>query len=276
MRRRLIAAALAAAALLTTTAACAAFERDPVVKITETDWPDAVLEGTVNGPRPKFDGVDIRLVQAFEAGISFLDVLERRGADPFVSVNGLAIHVSSSDIEPSWDPEARVVRLALASVADDVVVALAARGVVQAETGLLPKFDHAALAIALADLVAVGTGDWRIGEDSAGVTIRDLADPGRLGHFAHVDQYDPHGDAEANSTIVSHAVYLAVERYGADRRTARDLVWDVLLNDLSSEDGFQEFRRAILARAAGLGLASAFGAAFDEVGITWTYHAGRR
>ena len=81
-----------------------------------------------------------------------------------------------------------------------------------------------------------------------------MADPGRFGDPAHVDDYDTrsndddhyndHGAVHSNSGIPNHAYYLMVQRIG--REDAEQVMYRVLTEELEPTSGFEGFRTASL------------------------------
>ena len=97
-------------------------------------------------------------------------------------------------------------------------------------------------------------GDWEIGEDLPNGAIRDMADPGRFGDPAHVDDYDTRpndgdpandrGAVHSNSGIPNHAYYLIVQNIG--RKDAEQVMYRVLTEELGPDSNFEDFRTASL------------------------------
>ena len=132
----------------------------------------------------------------------------------------------------------------------------------------------------------VDTDDWEIGEDLPGGAIRDMADPGRFGDPAHVDDYDTrpndsdpsndHGAVHSNSGIPNHAYYLIVQNIG--RKDAEQVMYRVLTEELGPDSGFEDFRTASLKVARDLfGEGSSQVAQIDQsfaaVGLDGTWEA---
>ena len=168
-----------------------------------------------------------------------------------------------------WDAESRSIHLGPGDATLDIIAHEAGHAVIAATSNLLPREDYLALNEAIADLIAVGfDGNWTLGEESSGV---------RRDHTAavHVDDYVAVGAHHENSRIVSHAVYLAAERYGLGRKRAIDLVWDVLTKDLVATSGFGDFAAAMLERAGPAGSAPhvAMQHAFQDVGLSADWRA---
>ena len=125
---------------------------------------------------------------------------------------------------------------AAAASALDVVAHEYAHGVLDHSSRLVYRGEPGALAEAFADVMAVsveasaqpegagaGRADYLIGEDAVGGRgLRSVADPSSHGHPDHVSgavrTADDNGGVHVNSTIVSHAFYLAVE--GGVNRTS--------------------------------------------------------
>jgi Zn-dependent metalloprotease len=118
-----------------------------------------------------------------------------------------------------------------AAHAADVVAHELAHAVLDRSGGLIYRGESGALAEAFADVVAAGVGAT-VGADRAmeagtahviggAVTdggLRSLSDPGRHGDPDHYSALRTGGGAHTNSTIASHAYYLAVE--GGVNRTS--------------------------------------------------------
>ncbi|HEY3383596.1 MAG TPA: M4 family metallopeptidase [Vicinamibacterales bacterium] len=122
-----------------------------------------------------------------------------------------------------------------AAFALDVVAHELTHGVIDSTSGLIYRGESGALSEAFADILATGvefsrqepgfgTGraDYLIGEDAVPGGFRSMADPSMFGHPDHARTLatgaEDNGRVHANSTIVSHAFYLAVE--GGTNRTS--------------------------------------------------------
>jgi Zn-dependent metalloprotease len=103
--------------------------------------------------------------------------------------------------------------------------------VLDRSAGLVYRRESGALSEAFADIVAAGVatssaGDdpgaasagYLIGEDATAGGVRSLADPASHGHPDHYSLVSAGGDVHANSTVASHAFYLAAE--GGVNRTS--------------------------------------------------------
>jgi hypothetical protein len=134
---------------------------------------------------------------------------------------------------------------------------------------------------ALADMFAYDYdwGDPTIGEDASGVA-RNWANPGAImrdgqPYPAHMDQYDdtpPDNAPHFNSTILSHAYYLFVQRVG---RTKAGRVLHNVPQGLSPRPTFQQVRRSFSQSAHviyGGTLAAHANAAFAAVGLAPPSH----
>jgi Zn-dependent metalloprotease len=167
----------------------------------------------------------------------------------------------------------------------DVIAHELAHGLVAHTAGLAHDGETGALHEAIADLFAclaeaeaLGGTDWTIGERVRfdGTPLRHLADPATLGAPAHLGERvitdDDKGGVHVNSTIVSHAAYLAAT--GAQghpalgvARTAR-IFYRALRYYLHPRAGFSDAADATLAAARDLGLdAEALRRAFQLAGI---------
>jgi len=122
-----------------------------------------------------------------------------------------------------------------ASISLDVVAHELTHGVLDVSPGLIYRNESGALAEAFADIMGTavefasqpagqgkGKADYLVGEDATSGGVRSLDNPEAHGHPDHdsrrtTDQAD-NGGVHANSTIVSHAYYLAVE--GGTNRTS--------------------------------------------------------
>lgn len=119
----------------------------------------------------------------------------------------------------SWKPAAGAL---------DLVAHEFAHGVIDSSSRLVYRGESGALAEAFADAMATGVefsaqpagegagrADYEIGEDAAPGGIRSLAEPASHGHPDHVSRLvrtdADNGGVHANSTVASHAYYLAIE-----------------------------------------------------------------
>ncbi|MFB3855488.1 MAG: M4 family metallopeptidase [Vicinamibacterales bacterium] len=123
-----------------------------------------------------------------------------------------------------------------AALAFDLVAHELAHGVVDSSSRLINRGESGALGEAFADIIAAGAemsmrnrasepglGAYAIGEGAvSGGGLRSLEDPGAMGHPDHFGGYGASdaddGGVHFNSTIVSHAWYLAIE--GGRNRTS--------------------------------------------------------
>lgn len=110
------------------------------------------------------------------------------------------------------------------ALALDIVVHEASHAVVDSTSGLINRGESGALAEAFADIMATaaefafqaaGPGaaraDYLVGEDAVSGGWRSLADPTSLGGRDHAASAGAGEDVHRDSTIASHAYYLAVE-----------------------------------------------------------------
>ncbi len=106
----------------------------------------------------------------------------------------------------------------------DIVVHEASHAVIDSASALINRGESGALAEAFGDIMATaaefalqppGPGasraDYVIGEDAVSGGLRSLADPARLGGRIHMASAGAGDDIHRDSTIASHAYYLAVE-----------------------------------------------------------------
>ncbi|MCX6549411.1 MAG: M4 family metallopeptidase [Acidobacteria bacterium] len=122
-----------------------------------------------------------------------------------------------------------------AAVALDIVAHELAHGVSDASAGFTYRGESGALSEAFSDIMETavefaaqpagpgfGQADYLIGEDATPGGLRSLEQPAQHGHPDHVSARDlgaaDNGAVHANSTIVSHAYFLAVE--GGTNRTS--------------------------------------------------------
>jgi Zn-dependent metalloprotease len=118
-----------------------------------------------------------------------------------------------------------------AGMSRDLVAHELSHAVLDRSAGLLYRRESGALSEAFADIVAAGVafasapedtgaaaGGYLIGEDATAGGVRSLADPARHGHPDHYSMVTAGGDVHANSTVASHAFYLAIE--GGSNRTS--------------------------------------------------------
>ncbi|KKW65174.1 M4 family metallopeptidase [Mycolicibacterium elephantis] len=132
-----------------------------------------------------------------------------------------------------------------------------------------------------------GPDRWLIAEDygcasprAHGCAIRNLADPGSLGTYAHYNQFVPGGSAHRNSTIFSHAAYRMMT--DADTAGVSDETWSRVfygsLYRLTPGASFTEAATAVFAEAEALGFdadeLAAVRRAYSDVGITVPDAAG--
>jgi Zn-dependent metalloprotease len=118
-----------------------------------------------------------------------------------------------------WGPSARAL---------DLVAHEWTHGVIEATANFIYRHESGAIAEAFADIMGTavefatqspGAGpmraDYLIGEDATPDGVRSLSDPSSRGGPDHVNRRDTatadNGGVHVNSTIVSHAFYLAVE-----------------------------------------------------------------
>lgn len=103
------------------------------------------------------------------------------------------------------------------SCAYDLVAHELTHGVTQYTVGLEYRGQSGSLNEAISDIMAavMDADDWEIGEDT-GAAVRSLADPGKYGQPAHMDDYvnlpvdsqHDNGGVHINSGIPAHAAYL--------------------------------------------------------------------
>lgn len=180
----------------------------------------------------------------------------------------------------------------------DIVVHEATHAVIGSSSQLINRGESGALAEGFADVMATaaefalqpaGSGtrhaDYLIGEDAVSGGVRSLANPVSLGTRDHVSREAPAGDVHADSTIVSHAYYLAVEGgthaatgvrvegVGAANRVSIDRVFYRAWVYLLTADGtFADARAATLQSArdlygSGSTAERAMTQAWDAVGV---------
>lgn len=154
------------------------------------------------------------------------------------------------------------------SCAYDLVAHELTHGVTQHTVGLEYRGQAGALNEAISDIMAavMDANDWEIGEDT-GAAVRSLADPGKYGQPAHmndfvnlpVDAQHDNGGVHVNSGIPAHAAYLtALKVDNADigiggRDTLGRLTY-ILLRDrlISPTADFYEAREGYIAAAGRL------------------------
>ncbi|SFA80116.1 thermolysin [Cohnella sp. OV330] len=154
------------------------------------------------------------------------------------------------------------------SCAYDLVAHELTHGVTQYTVGLEYRGQAGALNEAISDIMAavMDANDWEIGEDT-GAASRSLADPGKYGQPAHmndfvnlpVDAQHDNGGVHVNSGIPAHAAYLtALKIDNADigiggRDTLGRLTY-ILLRDrlISPTADFYEAREGYIAAASRL------------------------
>ncbi|MCV7221447.1 M4 family metallopeptidase [Mycolicibacterium elephantis] len=132
-----------------------------------------------------------------------------------------------------------------------------------------------------------GPDRWLIAEDygcasprAHGCAIRNLADPGSLGTYAHYNQFVPGGSAHRNSTIFSHAAYRMMT--DADTAGVSDETWARVfygsLYRLTPGASFTDAATAVFAEAEALGFdadeLAAVRRAYSDVGIAVPDTAG--
>ncbi|MDG0810092.1 M4 family metallopeptidase [Cohnella rhizosphaerae] len=154
------------------------------------------------------------------------------------------------------------------SCAYDLVAHELTHGVTQHTLGLEYRGQAGALNEAISDIMAavMDANDWEIGEDT-GAAVRSLADPGKYGQPAHMDDFvnlpndaqHDNGGVHVNSGIPAHAAYLtALKIDNADigiggRDTLGRLTY-ILLRDrlISPTADFYEAREGYIAAAGRL------------------------
>jgi thermolysin len=185
-----------------------------------------------------------------------------------------------------------------AATALDIVAHEFAHGVLDHSSQLVYRGESGALAEAFADVMATavefsaqppgrgaGRADYEIGEDAAGAALRSLGDPGSTGHPDHLAAVAGASGVHRNSTVASHAYFLAIE--GGTNRTSglrvegvgrarRDQVerafYRAFAYLLPSAAGFAVARAATIQSAtdlygAGSPAASAIAQAWSAVGV---------
>ncbi|WP_160146939.1 M4 family metallopeptidase [Thermomonospora echinospora] len=237
------------------------------------------VERREGGP-PTGDPVIDRVYQYLgTVGTYFWD---RFGRNSFDGRGGRLNVEVDDDSEAEWNLE--LWRMTVGRDATlDVVAHEFTHGVVSATAGLANYGQPAALNEALADIFASNVDqNWQIGESTERGVLRDLSNPRRFGHPAHVSQYRSglidltNQNSHYNSTVISHAYYRMVRYLGrteAEGRTvAEQIVYRALTRHLASSPGFEDFRTAALRATADLyGAKSpsylAVNRAFAEVGL---------
>lgn len=158
------------------------------------------------------------------------------------------------------------------SCAFDLVAHELTHGVTQYTVGLEYRGQAGALNEAISDIMAavMDSDDWEIGEDT-GAAVRSLADPGKYGQPAHmndyvnlpVDEQHDNGGVHINNGIPAHAAYLAALKIenadiGLGGRDTIGRLTYILLRDrlISPTADFAEARQGYIAAAARLSGAS--------------------
>lgn len=136
-------------------------------------------------------------------------------------------------------------------VALDVIAHEFSHGLVSHTADLAPNGQSGELDEAIADIFAsnLDTGDWEIGEDTDPGAVRDMSNPRRFKHPAHVRDYEATKDRHFNSTIISHAYFQMVQDKDIGRKAAEQIVYRAVTKHLTSHATFEDFRTANL-RAA--------------------------
>jgi len=113
----------------------------------------------------------------------------------------------------------------------DLVAHELSHAVLDHAAGLIYRGESGALAEAFADIMAAGVAfaseadgngtagaGYLIGDDATAGGVRSLSNPAMHGHPDHYGGMAAAGDVHSNSTIASHAFYLAIE--GGTNRTS--------------------------------------------------------
>ncbi|MBC6456538.1 M4 family metallopeptidase [Actinomadura sp. HBU206391] len=157
----------------------------------------------------------------------------------------------------------------------------------------MPWGESGAIDESIADIFASNIDDnWEIGEDMSVGARRDMSNPGRFGHPAHVYNYvylkSEGGDdgAHINSGILNYAYYQMVEGegIGIGRKVAEQIIYRALTKYMTKVDTFEGFRTANLKATRELyrnndKIYKKVNAAFAKVGLNGSWksptHPGR-
>lgn len=245
----------------------------------------------------------------------FLNTLQRNGLD-----NAGGPYISSINCASQWEPDPKQWRNAVwipvhsqvvygqrsvngtlrsYAVAKEIVAHEITHGLTDKTARLEYRYEPGALNESYSDIFGVLVANaerpniedwnWEMGAElnGTGLPIRDLSDPARCGHPAHMRDFvytsEDHGGVHTNSGIHNKAAFNLISAtdgkvYIFEPREAAAVFYLALTLHLSRTSGFRDSRRAVVLAAKSLFRhdpqnvrdmkLAAIGEAFDAVGIS--------